>query len=488
MKKKITIRLVLLVVIFLVSSCRNDYVPEQNQTFAPNASKFRILNLKEVPKVETFIHKESGRKDLVLPLSGNNTISGKTTTAFGETDPSLVVQQTIGNEIYYVLKINAALENNAIYNLEVKEVNGTIVKAEVIEYTTKPGTSFDFWNFNGTVSSYSLRGDPIHSSDYEEGQGDCPPGGGTNPDYNGSDNPNPGGNGPYYGGGGQGTDPIHDTTGCWEVLLNSEKPWLTDGYYNNCTGATVYLNRAKGASRLSADCGDGSGVIIGDENNRNPCEKLKAQTNNSTFKNNIASLKGKTGESYESGYRIDKNTDGSLQNQLLQNKPGTQEVDMKVFSNTNTLMHSHYDGLYPMFSPGDIIFFNQWIVWAQNWNSVATNTPKIPLNNLTFTLVTSEGNYSFIFDGEYTASLPNYTQRELDDLNDKYMRLLDEAKSVANVSGNVSYNMEKLEKQFLKFIDNKMNMIGLKLYKTTENGNSELNLINGNRKETPCPN
>ncbi len=216
----------------------------------------------------------------------------------------------------------------------------------------------------------------------------------------------------------------------------------------------------------------------------NPCEKLKEQTTNITFKNNVTTLEGKTGDSYESGFRI-SNTG---QNQLLQNKPGTQQVDLKAFSNTVTLMHSHYDGLYPIFSPGDIIFFNQWVVWAQNWNSVSTNNPKIPLNNLTFTLVTSSGNYSFNFDGTSTTALPNYTQQDIDDLNDKYMRLLDEAKTVANVSGSVTFNMDKLEKQFLKFIDDKMNMTGLKLYKTTTNGNAQLNLVNGNRNEVPCPN
>lgn len=219
-------------------------------------------------------------------------------------------------------------------------------------------------------------------------------------------------------------------------------------------------------------------------NPKNPCAKLKAQTTNTTFKNNITTLEGKTGDSYESGFRISNTS----QNQILQNQPGTQQVNMTVFSNTVTLMHSHYDGLYPMFSPGEIIFFNQWIVWAQSWNSVPANTPKIPLNNLTFTLVTSWGNYSFNFDGTSATPLPNYTVQELDDLNDKYIKLLDEAKTVGNVSGNVSYDMEKLENGFLKFMNDKMNMSGLKLFRTTNSGNTELSLnTNGTLKETNCP-
>lgn len=225
-----------------------------------------------------------------------------------------------------------------------------------------------------------------------------------------------------------------------------------------------------------------------EEEPADPCAKLKAQTSNLTFTNNITYLEGKTGDSYESGYRIGTNVDGSQQNQLLQNIPGSRQVDMKIFSNTTTLMHSHYDGLYPMFSPGDIILFNRWIVWAQSWNAVATNTPKIPLNDLSLTLVTSNGNYSFNFDGSSSTAFPNYTQQQVDDLDDLYVKMLDEAKTVGNVSGNVTYDMKKLEKQFLKFMENKMNMTGLALSRITDTGNTKLGInTNGTLNESNCP-
>ncbi|RXM40629.1 hypothetical protein BOQ62_04725 [Chryseobacterium sp. CH21] len=267
-------------------------------------------------------------------------------------------------------------------------------------------------------------------------------------------------------------------------------------HVTNCTFSQA--EACLGVVGPNGECLEGGGggynyPIGGGSNNNppdppNPCDKLKTQTSNITFKNSITSLEGKTNDSYESGYRIGTNSDGTLQNQLLQNKPGTQQVDLKAFSNTITLMHSHYDGLYPMFSPGDIIFFNQWIVWAQNWNSVPKNMPKIPLNNLTFTLVTSNGNYSFSFDGTSTTPLPNYTEQELVDLDNKYIQMLDNAKTIANVSGSVSYNMEKLEKQFLKFMGDKMNMSGLKLFRTANGGNTELSLnTNGTLKQTNCP-
>ena len=233
----------------------------------------------------------------------------------------------------------------------------------------------------------------------------------------------------------------------------------------------------------------GGGSQPPEQPQQNPCAKLKAQTTNATFKSNITNLQGKTGDNYESGFRMGTGPGGIIQNQMLQNKPGTNRVDLKAFSNTVTLMHSHYDGLYPMFSPGDIIFFNQWIVWAQNWNSIATNTPKIPLNNLTFTLVTSNGNYSFNFDGTSTIPFPNYTLQQLEALNNTYKYdYLNNAVTVGNISGEASYDMAKLEKEFLKFMNDKMNMDGLKLYKTTENGNTQINLVNGSRETVPCPN
>ncbi|PNW10939.1 hypothetical protein C1637_25035 [Chryseobacterium lactis] len=233
------------------------------------------------------------------------------------------------------------------------------------------------------------------------------------------------------------------------------------------------------------NCGGGGGGITPPP--QNPCNRLKIQTTNPEFKSNVTTLEGKTGDDHENGFRMGTNSDGTIQNQILQNKPGTQQVDMSIFPNTITLMHSHYDGLYPIFSPGDILLFNQWIIWAQNWNSIATNTPKIPLNNLTFTLVTSWGNYSFTFDGTNSSAFPNYTQQEFDNLNNQYQEMLNGAVSVANVSGSVNYNMQELEKQFLKFMDKNMSMSGAKLFRTGEGGNTALSLVNGNLNENNCP-
>ncbi|SHE64155.1 hypothetical protein [Chryseobacterium sp. OV279] len=218
----------------------------------------------------------------------------------------------------------------------------------------------------------------------------------------------------------------------------------------------------------------------------NPCSRLRAMTDTPTFKGNITNLEGKTGDGFESGFRIG-NSAGGIQNQILQNKPGTNEVNLTVFPNTVVIMHSHYDQLYPIFSPGDILFFNQWVNWAQNYNSNPANFPKIPLDQIVFTIVSSWGNYSFTFDGSVPNPFPNFTTQELIDFNNRYIDLLDAAKSVGNVSGNVSFDSQKLEKGFLKFMNEKMNIPGAKLFRNTSSGNTQLSLVNGKLTETNCP-
>jgi hypothetical protein len=217
---------------------------------------------------------------------------------------------------------------------------------------------------------------------------------------------------------------------------------------------------------------------------KTPCENIKTSTGDAKYQPNITNLQGKTSLSYESGFRLGTPVAGSgqsgTQNQILQNKPGTKEVDMKIFNNTFALMHSHYDGLIPIFSPGDVLLFNQWIVWAKNYNDNPSTNPKIPINNLTLTLVTSNGNYLLAFDGTATTAFPAYTPKQMDDLNNDY---INDYLSQTQTNGN--FDMIKVEKEFLKFVKDNMNMTGLKFYKVKSDGNYEISLTN--LAGTKCP-
>ena len=228
-----------------------------------------------------------------------------------------------------------------------------------------------------------------------------------------------------------------------------------------------------------------------------PCEKIKAQTNNVTFKNNITSLEGKTGESSERGYRMDyknQTPDNPIgtgsNNQFLQNKPGSSVIDYTYYlPSTYAILHTHFDTLNdPIFSWGDIIQFNEWLVKAKEWNDNPAHTIKIDLTKLTYTLVTSQGNYTLTFDGTDIVPFPNYTKKELKDLNDKYIeKVIESNMTVANVSGSVSFDMEGIEEEFLRFAKKYMNMPGMKLFKITSSGNTEIFLKpNNNRDTKPC--
>lgn len=197
----------------------------------------------------------------------------------------------------------------------------------------------------------------------------------------------------------------------------------------------------------------------------------------------------KTSANSEFGYTLSTPLPGSsqvgTQDQFLESPAGSNRLNFTYSNNTFAFMHTHYDRIYPMFSPQDVIEFNKWLVWAKAWNEIATNTPKINLKNLTYSVVTSNGNYTMTFDGTDVVALPNYTQQELDNLEEKYIRAINPSLTIG-ASGAI-YNMDKLEKEFMKFMKENLNIQGLKFFKIEDSGNTEIYLENGNRKTKSCP-
>lgn len=534
MKNKLLgLLLAILATVFLINSCRQEpFNVADVQNKGDYNSKFQVVNIKQIPAVETFIKKQTGRKDFKVPIAGKAGTMAKGAIPFSELETNFIIKKTTDSLVYYVFNISNAGDQSTIYNFEVKEVEGKIVRTELIEYAST--TNFaknlsNLYKFTGKVTAYdaslTIVSDEIFDSGQPQnpctpqnpgGNGDQPVGGGLyepvnpgDPGYPGNPqdpyNPLP----PEYpsfpsypsdGGGSSGEEPYTPPSnegGCGSYVM-------TSFFYNNSNGEAVGIwendcghlyfgtqpqTYAIAASKLAPHCGDGSGVIVLPINPKSPCEKIKQSTEDPKYKSNITSLEGTTGQDHENGYSlgtaVPNTSQSGTQNQLLQNFPQTKEVKMTIFSNTFALMHTHYDGLYPIFSPGDIILFNRWIVWANGWNAVPTNVPKIPLNNLTLTLVTSNGNYLLAFDGTQVDDLPTYSDNELNDLNKDYMKRMNNAVSIANVSGNINYDMEKLEKEFLTFANQKMNMTGLKLYRVKNDGNYEISL--NNLKGVKCP-
>ena len=89
-----------------------------------------------------------------------------------------------------------------------------------------------------------------------------------------------------------------------------------------------------------------------------------------------------------------------------------------------------------------------------------------------------------------TFGLMNYImESNLDKLLKSDKNLIKEYEKAMNKSGNPSNAdyMNKMEKEFLKFVDKYMPMPGLKLFKVESGGNKEIFLTNGSRDSNQCP-
>jgi len=325
--------------------------------------------------------------------------------------------------VYYVFGVISPTTTDAVYTLEVKQTDGVLVKAEIIEYKPQRGTTFNYQHFTGSVTSYTLKGDPINSLDYNDGEGDCPPSGGPEPGYNGSDNPNPGGGMPYYGGSSSGTDPIYDISGCWDILLDPEKPWLTLGYYNNCSGQLILLNSKNNASDLSPQCYDGSGVVItSGTSNETPCEKTKNIVNNSNLKSKIDTLKkfSLTAVEDEMGFHQDK-----FGNVTPASVNGNHHVDFTINQNSLGGIHNHTLNGAQIFSPRDILTLLDF-AGVQN-QTLPTGSTADNTGNAFLGMISQSGSYFITFNGGSGDLPPPMTQAEevaLEiKLNDAYRRI-----------------------------------------------------------------
>lgn len=272
-----------------------------------------------------------------------------------------------------------------------------------------------------------------------------------------------------------------DSSGGGGIVFNNwdwYKDYLMERYGQRIEIHGQYLRRGGAGQAMSGGSNKHKKMpdrIEGDEGDvqdKNPCEKIKSQTNDGAYKEKKKFLEGKLNNTSESGFRVGLPVSYAgqtgIQYQVLSNKPGTSELDFTIFNTTFGIMHTHYDGLYPMFSPGDIYLFGQLLTNAQNHN--------IPLSDVFLSVVTPAGNYQLRFEGTHFAG---WNQGfDFDKLNADYIKAL----------GYYDQGtQEKFEKGFLKFMKDKMNIEGAKLIKEGENGNTQLSLDHrGNLKTEDC--
>ncbi|MCU7615206.1 hypothetical protein N0B16_12225 [Chryseobacterium sp. GMJ5] len=506
MIKKLILRLCLMMAVMLsLFSCRNDLLPENNNLQNPNASRFRMVKLKDIPNVEQFIHQQSGRADLQVPLS-EASLTGKDLTV-GVIEISTIVETVNEGETYYVFKIENLNSGDAVYNLEVKQADGIPVTAEIIEYDPQDGTTVDFQHFTGSISSYGLDGKAISTVNYNDGLGNCSPAtgvpGGNNTSEGGGINPIdlPPPNGGWYnweeGGSNNNTVPFSNVPGdCTDIILDSHGN--TQGWYDHCNNnyypnPNVHKTTTTGEiPNLSPDCnGEGAGVIIISNEDITTCEKVKATTNNLKFKVKKDTLATKTHEDHEYGFSYELPYGGiGGEYRTLDLYPNDVFINFNAYITSQTFIHSHIDKMYPIFSPEDVIRFNEWVNWV-NSNNAVPNPDNIPLpnaTNISYTVVTSQGSYMLTFDGATDFNIfPAITQTQIDDLIKDYIEFINKGVTGTDSNGNYTYNTVKVEGEFLKFINKNLKMNGLKVFRINDNERTELRLENNIRKEYPCP-
>lgn len=244
-----------------------------------------------------------------------------------------------------------------------------------------------------------------------------------------------------------------------------------------------------GGTGGSTDCSTGgwykiipNGCDDGDNpepDSTSPCEKINSQKNDVTYKTKVSFLKSKTSESSEYGFRVGNPVPGSgqttTQYQQLSNFPGTPFISFSIFNNTFGMMHRHFEGLIPIFSPDDI---NNFVKMLKNANSKG-----IPLDTVYMTLVNPDGTVYQLWGtnemnpNSMTIIEQNVIDKELNRIYSEDYRL-----------GTRDQPVEYYQTNFLKFMRDKMNVPGAKFYSMNSSGNGTEVYLNGNeRKISNCP-
>jgi hypothetical protein len=221
----------------------------------------------------------------------------------------------------------------------------------------------------------------------------------------------------------KGTICVSQSVSVWHPN-DENSPWPGQGaghwetsYYNNCYSYQDYSNPDFGGSgedNGGFDYGGGSGGSGTDTNdfpNPVPCEKLTAQSAKPVFKSKIQDLEGKLGLKGETGYvekvngTFDIKTNSSSSENANSLSLGDPTSDMIGFLHTHINDYTDDDGTthtgFKIFSPADVIYFNQLVALAQQNG--------IPLDTIYAVMVSGTGTYELRFTGNVNQIKTVYT-------------------------------------------------------------------------------
>jgi hypothetical protein len=236
--------------------------------------------------------------------------------------------------------------------------------------------------------------------------------------------------------------------------------WYEDGHFEplsviGCSdggGGTGYQGGPTNGSS-----GTGAGTVQTNVYTKTPCDKIRKQIMNATFKSKLSDLSTKTGLEKESGYS--QNRSGVFTT-LTAN--GANELNMPNDATRIGFMHTHIDPydsgkrgpngeiIYnvpiKMFSPADISSFLIMVNNAQTYNS--------PISDVYGMMVSSEGTYQLSFTGNVADIKSKYGTIDWINLDEDYK----------------TYTKNDVVGGFLNFLKDKIGINGIELYQVDANG------------------
>ncbi|MCL1665445.1 hypothetical protein M2T78_14345 [Elizabethkingia ursingii] len=227
----------------------------------------------------------------------------------------------------------------------------------------------------------------------------------------------------------------------------------------------------------------GGGSAFPDRVQQDPCISMKTQKESIDFKNNITDLKGKTGLKKETGYtqngatgKYDYQDNASATETANSLRlPDAKQNNIKSYSHTHVDDYKYTDsdgneiirtGI-KMFSPADVSYLMDMLQNAKDRG--------INFSDVSGTMVTSSGTYTLRFTGnEY--QLKSFTETQVSGFTEPY-------KTFMTDNSNLS-----LEQKFLQFIDSKMNVKGMQLFKLNDDGTTTKTQLNSDKSSVSTSN
>lgn len=212
---------------------------------------------------------------------------------------------------------------------------------------------------------------------------------------------------------------------------------------------------------------------------QNPCDNINSLLQNNDIKTKLQNLKtpATLNLDYEKGFDLTTDDTNSLSATPNNGDAGNTNIDILIpeDGSMSGFIHSHYNGLSPVFTIDDIKTLNGIYQWRKYRGK--------PLKDLTAIVVSQGGVYALVIDDESAFATEGYKLQTADFLTPKTG-----IKAKFNEKLKGTHTIEKVERLM---VDNGLPTYGLSMYKASNDLTSwskvEPNPNNGNNTiTTPC--